>query len=180
MSTVASKSCPDCAEELKGDARVCRFCGYRFETTDEALLPQTPVPPPEVESSRSSVAGAGVSPRIFAAVAAVVVVAAVAIFAIVNVFSSASVPSALAAQYHGSQACKAWGTAAHSAPAVPYPSFKGNLSISAGAKLFNCSDSGKIDAAAFSNLSVHCAAVLNGHAVWVYYPRAGSDVCQRG
>jgi hypothetical protein len=28
-----TKSCPDCAETVKPDARVCRFCGYRFAPT---------------------------------------------------------------------------------------------------------------------------------------------------
>jgi hypothetical protein len=27
----AMKRCPDCAENVKAAARVCRFCGYRFD-----------------------------------------------------------------------------------------------------------------------------------------------------
>ena len=29
------RTCPDCAEEVKEAARVCRFCGFRFITPDE-------------------------------------------------------------------------------------------------------------------------------------------------
>lgn len=30
------KKCPDCAEKIKLEARVCRFCGYRFSDQDVA------------------------------------------------------------------------------------------------------------------------------------------------
>lgn len=33
---VETKTCPECAEEVKAAARKCRFCGYRFEPEPEA------------------------------------------------------------------------------------------------------------------------------------------------
>lgn len=33
----AGKTCPDCAESVRTDAKVCRFCGYRFDAADRRL-----------------------------------------------------------------------------------------------------------------------------------------------
>lgn len=45
-----TKRCPDCAETVKSAAKVCRFCGYRFEPQAGGLgagspVPGTPAPP---------------------------------------------------------------------------------------------------------------------------------------
>lgn len=31
-----TKRCPDCAEQVKAEARICRFCGHRFESGEAA------------------------------------------------------------------------------------------------------------------------------------------------
>ena len=31
LGSMRVKSCPDCAERVRSTARVCRYCGYRFE-----------------------------------------------------------------------------------------------------------------------------------------------------
>jgi len=33
-----TKKCPDCAEEIKFEAKVCRFCGKRFDETESSGL----------------------------------------------------------------------------------------------------------------------------------------------
>jgi hypothetical protein len=34
LADEATKKCPDCAETILDDAKVCKHCGYRFSTTD--------------------------------------------------------------------------------------------------------------------------------------------------
>jgi Uncharacterised protein family UPF0547 len=32
---IRTKTCPDCAETVNAEAKVCRFCGYRFDQARE-------------------------------------------------------------------------------------------------------------------------------------------------
>jgi hypothetical protein len=40
----ATKKCPDCAETILADARVCKHCGYRFTPTSALTGPPTQAP----------------------------------------------------------------------------------------------------------------------------------------
>jgi hypothetical protein len=57
-----SKLCPDCAEEVKEAANVCRFCGYRFDGDARGQIDSSPpieaVQPPPRGSAASEVAPA--------------------------------------------------------------------------------------------------------------------------
>jgi len=69
----ATKICPDCAEEVKAAARVCRFCGYRFAELDArvpsaesdlerfATLSETAAPQPSRSNSPDAPTGEQVS-----------------------------------------------------------------------------------------------------------------------
>ena len=47
-----SKTCPDCAEEVRVAARKCRFCGYAFEETESATWAFSTPAAPRAQSRR--------------------------------------------------------------------------------------------------------------------------------
>ncbi len=42
------KKCPECAESIKEEAKVCRFCGYRYIQEENSIAPETDVPETEI------------------------------------------------------------------------------------------------------------------------------------
>jgi hypothetical protein len=46
MTGDETKVCPDCAETVKAEARVCRFCGYRFLPDNASTTAPPPSPAP--------------------------------------------------------------------------------------------------------------------------------------
>jgi predicted amidophosphoribosyltransferase len=50
---IRTKTCPDCAETVNAEAKVCRFCGYRFDQARERprRVRTFRLPQPEVASS---------------------------------------------------------------------------------------------------------------------------------
>jgi hypothetical protein len=42
---MTEKTCPQCAEKVKAEAKICRFCQYNFETGANGDVKVAPVPP---------------------------------------------------------------------------------------------------------------------------------------
>ena len=62
MTGDEAKVCPDCAETVKGEARVCRFCGYRFLADDPPPVSSPmPVRPRRGGWIRSAIVVAGLA-----------------------------------------------------------------------------------------------------------------------
>ncbi len=64
-SKAATKRCPDCAETVLPDAKVCKQCGYRFAPVAESkpTLPERHVATPETPAPRAIRAPKGVAPH---------------------------------------------------------------------------------------------------------------------
>lgn len=72
-----SKTCPDCAEHVKAAARICRFCGHRFEVAPfPAAAPREESSQPAAARSRALVIAALTVLGVAAALIAVVILAA--------------------------------------------------------------------------------------------------------
>jgi hypothetical protein len=56
VAKAATKKCPDCAETILADAKVCKHCGYRFAPAAASSAPSTAPKPKTVQSTPSKTA----------------------------------------------------------------------------------------------------------------------------